>query len=210
MNKTVVIGGGSFQGKSLIALHIGNRLKIPLIICTDVIRSILHILHPAAPYFFTSTYLMSPENLERQINEVSHLLKELLSIHDERGESVIIEGMHLSFDFITYLSSRPNTLIFCLDNKLPLKKRLEYKSFTRCKIEYRSPETGKVRYNSLIKSDLEHTPYMQHASRIEEIHRQIIKWFSQRKLPIIEFDDINVAINEVDRLIENWLKTSKR
>lgn len=206
MNKTVLIGGGSFQGKSLIALHIGFKLKIPLIICTDMIRNILHVLHPTSPYFFTSTYLMLPKDLERQMNEISDVLRELLSIYDKRGENVIIEGMHLSPAFISYVSERPNTLIFCLNNTLPLEKRLEYKSLTRHRLEHRNSETGNVTYKHLTKDSLKSTPYMQHAHRIEEIHLQIVKWFSQRNLAVIEFDNINVARSKVDRLIDKWLE----
>ena len=206
MNKIVVVGGGSFQGKSLIAVHIAYKLKIPSIVCTDTVRSILHVLNPTALYFSTSTYLMSPENLKRQMKEVSRVLRELLSIYKRRGESVVIEGMHLSPDFLTYLSNKPNTLIFCIDNMLPLEKRLEYKSLTRHRVEYHDPETGNITYGSLTMDKLQNTPYMQHANRIEEIHKEIVGCFSQRSLPIIEFNHINVAIEKIDAIIENWLK----
>jgi len=201
MNRVIVIGGGSFQGKSLLALHIGNMLKIPCIICTDTIRNVLRILNPAASYLSTSTYLLSPKDLERQMKEISAILRKLLSIYDQRGESVIIEGMHLSQDFIKYLSTKSNVLIFCLNNTLPLKKRLEYKSIVRNKVEYYDPKMKKVIYGYLTKNNLRFTPYMRHSRRIEEIHRNIVNYFSQLNLPIIDFNDLDVALDRVNKMI---------
>ena len=204
MNKIIIIGGGSFQGKSLLALHVAFKLEIPHIICTDTIRSILHVLNPNAPYFFTSTYLMSPENLERQIEEVSKTIQKVLLIYERRGESVIIEGMHLSPEFLTYLSKKPNTLILCIDNRLPLIKRLEYKSLTRHKVEYYDPKTGKVTYGPITEDKLHLTRYLPHANRIEEIHREIVESFLERDLPVLRFTDLNLAIKRVYAMIEKW------
>lgn len=206
MNKIIVVGGGSFQGKSLIALQIAYKFKIPLVICTDSIRSILHILNPEAPYFFTSTYLMSPVDLERQMKEVSKVLRELLRLYEKRGENIIIEGMHLSQEFIAYLSSKSNVLIFCIDNKLPLERRLEYKATTRHRVEYLDPKTGKVKYGRLTRSNIHFTPYIRHANRIEEIHRQIVGYFLQRNLPVIEFENINKAIEVTDVMVGKFVK----
>ena len=205
LSKIIVIGGGSFQGKSLIALHIAYKFKIPHVICTDTIRSVLHLLKPEASYLFTSTYLMSPKNLERQMKEVSKVLQELLALYEKRGENIIIEGMHLSQEFITYLSGKSNVLIFCIDNKLPLEKKLEYKSVTRHRVEYLDPETGEVKYGQLTKSNLYFTPYIRHANRIEEIHQQIVDYFLQRNLSVIEFEDIDKAIETIYAMVETLL-----
>lgn len=204
-NKIIVIGGGSFQGKSLIALHIAYKFKIPLVVCTDTIRNILHILNPETPHFFTSTYLMSPENLERQMKEVSKLLCELIALYENRGENIIIEGMHLSQECVTYLSTKSNVLIFCIDNKLPLEKRLEYKSKTRYRLKYDDPKTGELKYTKLTKSIVYFTPYMRHANRIEEIHRKIVSDFSQSNLPVIDFEDIDKATEMIVIMVENFL-----
>ena len=149
---------------------------------------------------------MSPEDLERQMEEVSKVLQELLRLYEKRGENIIIDGMHLSQKFITYLSYKSNALIFCIDNKLPLEKRLEYKAATRQRVEYIDPKTGKVEYGSLTRSNLHFTPYIKHANRIEEIHRQIVGYFLQRGLPVIEFEDINKAMEVIDAMVGNFVK----
>lgn len=204
VNKIVVIGGGSFQGKSLIALHIAYKFKIPIIICTDSIRSVLHILNPESAHFFTSTYLMSPENLEKQMKEVSKILKELLALYEKRGENIIIEGMHLSQEIITYLSGKFNVLIFCTNNKLPLEKRLEYKSITRHSIEYFNSKTGEVKYGQITKNTLLNSPYLKHADRIRKIHYQIIDFFLKENLPVIQFEDINKAKQTIDLMVKRF------
>jgi len=209
MTKVIVIGGGSFQGKSLIALRIAYKFRIPVMICTDTVRSVLHILSPDAAYFFTSTYLMSPKILNRQMKEVSKVLQELLSLYEKRGENIIIEGMHLSREFIAYLSGKSNVLIFCIDNKLPLEKRLEHKSVTRHRVEYLDSKTREVKYGRLTKRNIYFTPYIKHANRIEEIHRQIIDYFSKKSLPIIEFENIDKAIETIDTMVGNFLRTER-
>ncbi len=203
-NKIIVIGGGSFQGKSLIASHVSCKLKIPLIIYTDVIRNVLHVLNPKKPYFFTSTYLMSPKNLERQKKEVSNVLQGVLSLCEKRGEHIIVEGMHLSQEFINYLSNKHNVLLFCIDNKLSLEKRLEYKSITRHRVKYIDPEAKNIKYGELTTSNIYFTPYMEHANRIEEIHREIVSYFLQRHLLVIGFENISKGLKKIDAIVNNW------
>lgn len=205
LNNIIIISGGSFQGKSLTALYIAKKFKIPLVICTDTIRNILHILNPLAPYFFTSTYLMSPKNLKRQKMEVSKILQGLLILCEKRGENVIIEGMHFSKEFLDYISKKSNALSFCIDNKLSFNKRLEYKSITRYKVEYLDPKTGKVKYGQLTRDNLSFTPYIKYADRIEKIHREIVNYFFKNNLPVIEFYDLAKALEIADKLIEKYL-----
>jgi len=206
MHKVIVIGGGSFQGKSTVALHVAHKLKIPIIICTDAIRNVLRILNPKVSYLSTSTYLMLPEDLYKQTNEVSYVLQEILSIYEIRGESIIIEGMHLSQNFLAYLANKNNILSFCLDNQLPFEKRLKYKSTTRNKTEYFDPKTGVIKYESFKSDILYSVKYKKHANRITEIHREIVQNFLQEKFPIIMFKNINTAMKKIDTLVMNWLK----
>lgn len=204
LSKIIVIGGGSFQGKSLIALHIANKCKIPLIICTDTIRNILHTLYPDSPNYFTSTYLMSPENLYTQMVKVSNILEELLPLYIKRGENVIIEGMHLSSDFIANLPNKPNVLAFCIDNKLPLKKRIELKSLTRRRIEYIEPKTGEIKYGQITRNSLNYTPYIKYANRIEKIHQEIIGYFHQANLNTVNIEDFNKSIRSIEKKIDDF------
>jgi len=208
-NNIIVISGGSFQGKSLTAFHIAKKFKIPLVICTDTIRNVLHTLNPLFPYFFTSTYLMSSNNLKRQKMEVSKILQGLLMLYDKRGENVIIEGMHFSKEFLDYISEKSNALCFCIDNKLSFNKRLEYKSITRYKVEYLDPKTGKINYGQLTKDNLSFTPYIKYADRIEKIHQEIVNYFFKNNLSVIEFYDLAKALEVAEKLIEKFVLNKK-
>lgn len=93
----IFLAGGSFQGKSLISLHLANKYQFSGVVTTDMIRNILRI--HATPedkrrFFSTSTYRMSPEDLMMQKKLVSDEVKRLLPIYIKRGEKIIFEGMH--------------------------------------------------------------------------------------------------------------------
>jgi len=206
MNRVIIIGGGSFQGKSLIALCVAHKFNIPLIISTDTIRNILHILNPHAPYLLTSTYLMSSNDFKRQLSEVSKVLLELLVIVEKRGEDIIIEGMHLSDDFIAHMHSKENAVLLCIDNKQTFEKRIKYKSLTRHRVEYFDPFSKEIKYGDISESNLMFTPYAKNASRISEIHQQILSYFIENQLPIVQFQEIEDAMESIDKIICNFMR----
>ena len=199
----IVIGGGSFQGKSLVASNIAYDFKIPNILCTDTIRNILHILYPSSPYYSTSTYLMKPEDLEIQMREVSTLIRDLLKIYEKRGESLIIEGMHLSKDFINYLSKKDNVIMFALNNGLSFEERLRYKSLTRKRVEYLDPKTDRIKYGPLTENTIPLTRYVRYIPRINEIHFQILNWYKKSGTFIIQFESIEQAYQQIKKIIKN-------
>gem|GEM_PF-1826290 len=201
----IVIGGGSFQGKSLIALKIAYDFKIPNILCTDMIRNILHALNPSAPYYSTSTYLMKQEDLEIQMRKVSNVIRNLLVIYEKRGENLIIEGMHLSKDFINYLSKKDNVIMFALNNELSFEKRLRYKSLTRKKVEYFDPKTNCIKYGPLTEDNIPFTRYVKHVTRINEIHLQISEWYKESGAFVINFENIEQAYQEIKKIIKTNL-----
>src|SRR3989339_877957 len=131
MTKTIVLVGGSFHGKSLIALQIAQNFKIPSIICTDSVRNMLNVTYPNRPYLSTSTYRLSSTELNKQFKHVSNVLRQMMPIYEKRGESTVLE----------------------------------------------------------------------------EIHKQIMKYFTRHKLPIIKFNTIEVATQKITALIKNLIKS---
>lgn len=200
-----MIGGGSFQGKSLVATYIAYKFNISAIISTDLIRNVLRVQNPGAPYLSTSTYLMSSENLRRQMEEVSSVIEEVLRIYESRGESVIIEGMHLSRRFMKKLGRMENVFGVCLDNRLSLLERLRLKSLTRKRIEYRDPETGEMKYGSPMEESAIRARYMPHAKRIGDIHESIIKSCRESGFRILEFSDISECRLKVESMVRNFI-----
>lgn len=201
MARIILIGGGSFQGKSLVSLEIGHRFKIPAIVCTDTIRSILHTIFPEDPRFFTSTYLMKPEHLNQQMKAVSTTIIDLIEIFEKRGESLILEGMHFDEQAIDYVYKKSNAILFCLDNKRSFIDRVLFKGKTRDKIEYLNPESGEVRYGTVSEESIEETSYMSHSNRILEIHNEIVDYFKRRGLYVIEFSQIDEAVDIITDII---------
>jgi 2-phosphoglycerate kinase len=130
----LVIGGGSFQGKSLAALHTACRLRIPAIVCTDTVRNVLGTMQPDATWLGTSTYLLSPKDLRRQMDAVSTAVLGSLDIFRVRGERCIVEGMHLTPEAIERLAESQDALLLCLDNQVAFDRRIGTKSTTRSRL----------------------------------------------------------------------------
>ena len=112
----VLIAGGSFQGKSLVALEVAHRLRVPLIICTDTVRNVLRVMQPRNEVYSTSTYLMNPSALAAQCEAVSDVILGITRILQDRGERAVFEGMHFSESLLRELASRQNFRMVCLDN----------------------------------------------------------------------------------------------
>ncbi len=203
----IVIGGGSFQGKSLVATYIAYKFNISTIISTDLIRNVLKVQNPGAPYLSTSTYLMSPENLRRQMEAVSLIIEKVLKIYESRGESLVIEGMHLSKRFMKKLGGMKNVFGICLDNQLPFLDRIALKSLTRKRVEYRDPVTGKITYGSPLDEYVIEMRYMPHAKRIREIHENILRSCEESGFKVLKFLDISKCRLEIEDMVRSFIRS---
>lgn len=198
--KFIFIAGGSFQGKSLIALHLANKYQFSGVVTTDMIRNILRI--HAIPkekrrYFSTSTYRMSPEDLMMQKDFVSNEVKRLLPIYVKRGEKIIFEGMHFSDELIkNYLSKKDYLRIF-IDNELGLSQKVELKRITRNNLNVKN-EMDNFNYNSTVYSDYE--------DRIIEIHSQMKEVCKKNGFHIVCFTDIEEGKKKCESFVDEYLK----
>lgn len=198
--KFIFIAGGSFQGKSLIALHLANKYQFSGVVTTDMIRNILRI-HAISKekrrYFSTSTYRMSPEDLMMQKDFVSNEVKRLLPIYVKRGEKIIFEGMHFSDELIkNYLSKKDYLRIF-IDNELGLSQKVELKRITRNNLNVKN-EMDNFNYNSTVYSDYE--------DRIIEIHSQMKEVCKKNGFHIVCFTDIEEGKKKCESLVDEYLK----
>lgn len=198
--KIIFIAGGSFQGKSLIALHLANKYQFSGVVTTDMIRNILRI--HAIPkdkrrYFSTSTYRMTPEDLMVQKEFVSNEVKRLLPIYVKRGEKIIFEGMHFSDAFIkNYLSKKEYLRIF-IDNELALSQKVELKRITRNNLNVNNGMDN-FNYNS--------TVYSNYEERIIEIHSQMKEVCKKNGFHIVCFTDIEEGKKKCESLVDDFLK----
>ena len=149
--KIVIISGGSFQGKSIIALEIAAKFRFSSVIATDAIRNVLKVLGLNKDYLSTSTYLLPASLLQKQMEEVSNVIRAMIDIYSERGEHIVIEGMHFSEDFIGWTKTKDFHKIF-INNYLPLRDRVILKNITRSRLGYFDPVSSQKKYGK-IKTD---------------------------------------------------------
>jgi len=202
-HEIVIITGGSFQGKSLISLSLASRLGYSGVISTDAIRNVLKVLYPEKSYLGTSTYLLPPEDLNRQRNDVSDVIKEIICIYENRGESIIIEGMHFSSDFFSWAKEK-NFCRITLDNQLAFEQRIVFKGKIRSRLRVISDESQDTISIMVNKENVKTTAYYQHRDRIEEIHQHILVHSEEQDFHIIRFNELNEAINGAFAHINQW------
>lgn len=200
--RIVTLAAGSFQGKSLIALHVASMLNFSCVLTTDLIRNVLTKQFPRKEYLSTSTYRLSKKDLDNQQHKVSEIIKDIVQIYIDRGEHLIIEGMHFSRDFIEW-SVKNNFCSIFLDNKTSFRDRVLYKNITRTKLRICDPGNKPDNYDRLDDSSVMNSSYIKHQERIDEIHQELKKACIEFGFKIIDFSDINIGKKKtVSQIIE--------
>lgn len=199
MEKFIFVAGGSFQGKSLMALRIAAQFKFSGVLTTDMIRNFHNINDSSNEVFSTSTYLMKPEDFNRQKEKVSDSLKKIMEIYRFRGEKMIFEGVHFSDQFIRSIKDTEYLKIF-INNKISPKERFEYKKKTRSNFSYLDNETRTY----------EHTTYFEHEQRMMQIHEDLKKVCVENNFTVIDYTDINEAFMQCEELVDNYLNNAFR
>lgn len=200
--KIVILTGGSFQGKSLIALRVASKYNFSGVIATDVVRNVLKVQNPSVDFLSTSTYTLPPKLLRKQMVAVSETVRSILRIYRERGEHVIIEGMHLSPGFLRWASGQAFCRI-CLNNTLPLSRRLILKSKTRSRLRFQQVQHTGEYFGMVDDSNVNTTVYMKYADRITQIHGTLVRTSEQNGFKRIDFDELTKGIEMVCHAIES-------
>jgi 2-phosphoglycerate kinase len=201
--KIIVIAGGSFQGKSLIALEMAHRFNFSGVLTTDTIRNILKITHPEKFYLSTSTYLLSEVVLTQQCFDVSNIIFDIIPIYESRGENMVIEGMHFNKEIIDYFASRAYCNIF-IDNLMPFNERVLNKQITRSNLRMRDPKYKNVS-QLLGPEDVKLTLYMSYQERIDQIHNELRQLCIMAGFHVVTFDDIASGKNKAAEIINTWM-----
>ena len=126
------------MGKSIIAHHLAEKYDFSGVICTDMIRNQFLCETGNTVLYSTSTPTMNEVDLEKQQENVSSLLLETIEIYKNRGEKIIVEGMHFTDTVLNKLNSFGDCLMLGINNTLPLKTRLYLKKNTtrpKCRTE---------------------------------------------------------------------------
>jgi len=187
--KIIFLGGGSFQGKSLIAKKLAVEYCISAVITTDTIRNILLAQNPKDSCYSTSTYLMEPRELKFQMSEVSTLIKRIIPIYISRGESVLFEGMHFTRELLSW-AKQNQFLCICMNSLVPLERRVLLKKVTRNTFHFIDDE-GNEHFGDISESNLHESSYIKYENRIEEITHEIVNDFKYNTCPIVEYAELN-------------------
>ncbi len=208
-SRIVIVAGGSFVGKSIIALEIATKCKFSGVITTDTVRNVLKVLWPDKEYLSTSTYLLSESLLLKQKEQISSVIKKMIPIYKSRGEHVVIEGMHFSENFLKWTLSQNFCRIF-INNRLPLRKRVIYKNLTRSRLGLYDPVSSERIFGVVDESNVENSSYMKHQARIAQIHNSMLALCTKYGFEIVEFDDIEDGITKAISSVERWFPCNRR
>lgn len=180
----VIVVAGSFTGKSLISHHLANKYLFSGVLSTDMVRNMLCIQTNNKRVFSMSPYRMTAEDFNEQVCGVSNMIDSMIGIYRKRREKIIFEGVHFSESFLSSLNNK-DCLLIALDNKLPIEERLNLKKrTTRLSL---SPKTEKDK------------------QRIEEMHNDLMRNCIKNGFHIVDFNDIEVAKRQCERLVEKYL-----
>lgn len=200
--KIIFLGGGSFQGKSLIAKKLAVEFCISAVITTDTIRNILLAQNPNDNCYSTSTYLMEPSDLKIQMSEVSALIKRIIPIYLSRGESVLFEGMHFTRELLSW-AKQNQYLCICMNSLVPLERRVLLKKTTR-NIFHFIDEEGIEHFGKLSEANLQESSYFKHRNRIEDITQEIVNDFISLACPIVEYTDLDTCLSMIRDIINDF------
>ena len=202
--RIVIIASGSFQGKTIIALEVATKFDFSGIITTDTIRNVLKVLGPDKDYLSTSTYLLPEPLLLKQMEEVSNVIRAMIDIYTERGEHLVIEGMHFSEDFMEWAKCQDFHRIF-INNNLPLRDRVILKNTTRSRLGYFDPVSLQKKYGKIDEFNVDNSSYIKYQERIIKIHASIRDLCILNEFDLIEFDNIDDGISKTFASVDSWL-----
>ena len=189
----ILLGGGSGTGKSSLASLMAAKLSLQ-VFSTDNIRHTLRNFKKESenPYIFKSTYtadtLISDESLTQeqkilegyycQCAEVHEQLVHVLDEYYASGKWVIVEGVHLTSDF----------MIRCM---------AKYKNCLGFLISVGSEGNHTQRFISRSKRhsiDPQHNKYVKNIDKIRLIHDSLVANCTTKKIPVIDNDNLDKSV----------------
>jgi len=204
-SKVIIITGGSFQGKSLIALQVAAKLNISNVISTDFVGIILKTVFPNNDSLTTSTYRLSPDKRNNQISLISEHVKNVIEKYVERGEHLIVEGLHFSKEMINWSKINGFCCVF-LDNQTSFENRIILKHKTRTKLRLFKSDKSETYLDIINPDNIDNSTYIQYANNINEIHSNLKDCAIDNDFRLVSFSDFNNGIMETYKYVNSFYK----
>jgi len=202
----VFVLGGAFQGKSLLSLRIAHRYTFSGVLGTDYLRDLLRILRPDAD-LLCSTSRLDEARFNRQRGAVSELLYRMLGFYAPRREKLVVEGIHLSKEFLQYALAHGATCI-CLDNQRPWVDRVRLKEITTPVTRTLDARNGRESLVNAEDVSVEDTTYFREAVRFRRIHDLISRDADALAIETISYRELDEAFESIRRILRRGFTES--
>jgi hypothetical protein len=120
----------------------------------------------------------------------------------------VIEGMHFSDELLEWISSN-NYCKVCINNILPIEKRLVLKSITRSSFRFVDSVSSNYVFDQIDESNVNKTAYIKYKNRIAEIHESILDKCNRSGFYLVEFSELRECIEEVVKHSCKWYSLNK-
>lgn len=209
INVIILLGGASGTGKSSIASHLAYSLSVPTVLSSDSIRHIMRnfMTKEDCPLLFSSTYethklMTGEENKEDseskkclkgykiQCGLVQERLERIIENYNDKNESIIIEGVHLTPDFMMKMVKK-------YKNCLPFEIYIANESKHMERFSVRS------KYMTLDKKT---NKYVENFKYIRVIQKYCLMKSEELLIPKIDNSNIDKSMGLAHRTILAYLK----
>jgi 2-phosphoglycerate kinase len=208
-NLIILLGGSSGTGKSTLASLVASRLGISTVLSTDSIRHIMRnfMSREENPILFCSTYETAkfvPVDPDNPLPEKKRLLAgfqqqcqyvhpHLMNVIDKlvgQNDNVVIEGVHLTVDFLTSVMKK---YPFCIPFVVHIKNKEKHKERFAVRSKHMTLEP---RYNKYIGS----------FDNIRAIHKYFVKKAEKRLIPRVDNSNVDKSLGIIHSTIIRCLR----
>lgn len=202
----ILFGGTSGCGKSTLAALIASRIGITQVLSTDSVRHMLRTVidEKSNPVVFSSTYHayegikdtnlqgedLVIEGYQRQCKAVTDYLDNFILKCIKRKDSLVLEGVHLTSDYIVSLMKR-------FDNILP------FFIFISNEAKHRERFAVRAKYMTLDKYNNKYIEYFENIRVIQKWNQESSNLY---QLPTIDNTSIDRSIATIQDSIFHSLK----
>jgi len=203
----ILLGGTSGSGKSTVGSLLASRFGIPTVLSTDSIRHVMRnfMTNEECPVLFCSTYEAGKKiQLDQEVKEskritmgfqqqaaaVQQRLTSILEGFHKRGESIVVEGVHLTPDFMIEMVKKFNN---CVPFLIYISNENKHRERFAVRSKYMTLEK---RLNK----------YVENFSSIRCIQKYLTKKAEEYLIPKVDNSNVDKSVGIVHRTMVRCLR----